>query len=336
MSGRPLSSEAREEIFRVFKETGCKTETARRLGINRTTVRKYLEGYTGPKPISVEDRGAGPEYKLRFSVRPRQDINGERWRVINIPDAHSAPHVCSKRFKWIGRHIHEWANAYPNDKKAILQNGDFLSIDSLCRFEGNETVVGRLKPSFENDIDAGHRDMSELDKGLGGFEADEKHVTLGNHEDRVISYTNRNPEVFGVFTGMLDNLFMTHGWSYSPFGNIYYLGGVGFTHYPLNTLGKPYGGKTALQRAANDVIHDLVVGHDHKSQIARAPKLGSNISVQVFSGGCCLPHGHVEKYIKHDQTSGWSYGIQDLLIDENRLQAIKQISMIELGEKYRD
>lgn len=335
MSGVALSEAAQQEIFRVYQETGSKVETARRLGLNRGTVRKYVDGFRPRPEREVQERiTEGPDYKLRFSVRPRVDVAGERWRVLAIGDAHSAPGVESDRFRWIGRHAAEWGERHHEDKTAIVQIGDLLSFDSLCRFEGNETVAGRLKPSFEQDIGAGHRDLAELDKGLNGFRPDVKHVTLGNHEDRVISFTNRNPEVFGVFTGMVDNLLMSHQWAYSPFGNIFYLGGVGFTHYPLTTLGKPYGGKTALQRAANDLLHDLVVGHDHKSQHVRMPKIGTNLSVQVLGLGCALPHGHLESYIKHDQMSGWSYGIYELLIDEGRIQSAKHISMLELEERY--
>ena len=333
MAGRPLSGDAIRKLFKTYEETQSKSETARRLGLDRGTVNKYLKGFN-PQP-ETEVKDSGPEYKMRFTVRPRLDVTGERWRALCIGDAHSAPEVSSDRFLWIGRYAHEWGNLHSEENTAIVQIGDLLSFDSLCRFEGNETVQGRLKPSFEQDIEAGHRDLSELDKGLQGFTPKEKHVTLGNHEDRVISFTNRNPEVFGVFTGMWDNLMMTHNWTYSPFGNIWYLGGVGFTHYPLTTLGKPFGGKTALQRACNDLVHDLVVGHDHKAQHIRMPKIGTNQSVQILGLGCSLPHGHLEKYVKHDQLSGWSYGIYEVLIDHGKIQSAKHISMLELEERYK-
>ena len=334
MAGKPLSDTAIKEILRVYQETGGNgVETANRLGIDRNTVYKYIRGWQ-PQTQEVQDAGPGADYRFRFTVRPRTDVPGERWRVLAIGDSHSAPSVPSDRFLWIGRHAYEWASRYPDENKAIVQIGDLASFDSLCRFDGNETVAGRLKPSFENDIDALHRDLGQLDKGMQGFEPNTKHVTLGNHEDRVVSFTNRNPEIYGVLTGMWDNVMMSHRWTYSPFGGIYFLGGVGFTHYPLTTLGKPYGGKTALQRASNDLLHDLVVGHDHKTQHIRMPKIGARQSVQVLGLGSSLPHGHLESYIKHDQMSGWSYGIFELMIDENSIQSTNYLAMLELQERY--
>lgn len=334
MAGKPLSGAAIDEILRVYQETGGNgVQTAQRLGIDRATVYKYIKGFT-PQVQEVTDGGPGPDYRFRFTVRPKADVPGERWRVLAIGDAHSSPGLSGDRFLWIGRHAYEWANRFPDENRAIVQIGDLGSFDSLCRFDGNETVAGRLKPSFENDIDGIHRDLAEFDRGLQGFEPNAKHVTLGNHEDRVVSFTNRNPEVYGVLTGMFDNVLMTHKWTYSPFGGIYFLGGVGFTHYPLTTLGKPYGGKTALQRACNDLLHDLVVGHDHKTQHIRMPKIGARQSVQILGLGSALPHGHLENYIKHDQMAGWSYGIFELLIDENSIQSTNYIAMLELQERY--
>ena len=349
MHRKGLSQEAVDQLVEVYLETKNITHTAQRLGLHRNTVSHYInrlrrEGVIVDAPGKLTDTGPiedtgyievpeppkqeGPTFKLKFTVRPMVDPGGERWRVCAIGDAHSDPRLKHDRFLWMGRHV---AQTQPD---AVVQIGDFLTFDSLCRFDGNETLIGQLKPSFEQDIEGGIRDLKHFNLGLSGYEPKIKHVVLGNHEDRVLSFTNRNPEIFGIFTGLVDNLFMSHGWTYSPFGQIYFLGGVGFVHYPLTTLGKPYGGKTALQRACNDLLHDLVVGHDHKAQHVRMPKIGTNRAVQILGLGCSLPHGHTEKYIRHDQMLGWSYGIYDILIDQGAIQSAKHISMLELEELY--
>ena len=226
----------------------------------------------------------------------------------------------------MGRHAHETTPDW------IIQIGDFLTLDSLCRYDGNETLAGRLKPSFEEDINGGHRDMGLFDRGLGGYEC-RKHITLGNHEDRCLSFTNRNPEIWGILTNMMDNLFMSHNWTYSPFGAIHYVGGVGFVHAPLTSMGKPMGGKTALNRICNELTHDLVFGHDHKTGYLKQSKIGNNNSVTALDLGCALPHDHVENYAKH-ATTGWSYGVYDLLLNYGRIQSIKYHSMLELEDTY--
>ena len=284
-------------------------------------------GHVAPvydEPVFQE---TGPEYKLTFTVRQQRPTEYRRLRGLCIGDTHSSPNIDGDRFLWIGRHAHETQPDF------MLQIGDLLTLDSLCRFDGNETVIGRLKPSFEQDIEAGHRDLQLLDSGLQGFEPQEKHCTLGNHEERCISFTNRNPEVWGVLTGMLDNLFMSHGWTYSPFGQVYFFGGVGAVHCPLNRLGKPYGGKTALNLIANDALHDIIFGHRHVGGSWKAPKIGTNQSITVLDLGSALPQGHVEPYVGHAM-SGWSYGVYDVLIDEGHIQSFKHHSMSELEERY--
>ena len=176
--------------------------------------------------------------------------------------------------------------------------------------------------------------MNTFDRGLQGHDCD-KHVTLGNHEDRCMSFTDRTPEVAGMLTGQIDNLLMTHHWDYSPFGMVHFIGGVGFVHAPLTGMGKPYGGKTALSRVANDVVHDLVYGHTHKEGFVACPKIGTNQSVRVLDVGCALPEGHVERYVGHGQ-SGWTYGIFELLINNGRIESRQSVSMAELERRYDD
>ena len=47
--------------------------------------------------------------------------------------------------------------------------------------------------------------LEAFDDGLGGFRP-ERHVTLGNHEDRIWSFTNRTPEVAELLTENLHTI----------------------------------------------------------------------------------------------------------------------------------
>ena len=79
--------------------------------------------------------------------------------------------------------------------------------------------------SFQQAIRSFHR-------GLGGYKV-EKHVTLGNHEDRIWSYTNKNPEIVELLDQILFATLEDYDWTYSPYGEFYFIGDVGFTHTPL-------------------------------------------------------------------------------------------------------
>jgi hypothetical protein len=266
--------------------------------------------------------------KLRIAVSHLKSEPGWSGDVLAIGDMHDSPKLNKKRFLWCGRAAGEMS------VDRIVQIGDIMSVDSLCRMDANDSLKGKDKPSFEADIQSGHEALSAFDRGLNGFKVD-KHLTLGNHEERSLSFTNRTPEVAGLLTGMVDNLFMSHGWTYSPYGLVHFIGSVGFVHAPLNIMGKPYGGKTALQRVANDVVHDLVYGHTHKGGETHCSKIGTNQKVTVVDLGCALPQGHIEHYVGH-ATSGWRYGVNLIKIRDGRIASVSFTTMTEMEERFGD
>ena len=267
-----------------------------------------------------------PETKLRFTIRQPRDNWGKRYRVVVIFDAHDSPLIRKDRFLWMGRYIAE------TDPDMVVQIGDFFSFDSLCKIEPNDTLVGKAKPIFVDDIDSGHEALAMFDKGAGGWDG-EKHVTLGNHEARALTFTNRTPEIAGILTQNLDNLMMTHGWTYSPFGALHFIGGVAFTHVLLSRMGKPYGGEHVENRIGNMALEDFVFGHTHRAVDKSFTKTGTNRSVRVISGGCSLEDGHVEAYVGH-AISGWSYNIADMVIDEGKIRRCSLIPMSDLAERF--
>lgn len=313
------------------------TEAARKLGLSRQTVQSRLQraktlGITEVSPEApptvIQPPVESPAAKLRFTVRQQADRWGDRYRVVVIFDIHDSPSIRKDRFKWIGRYIHE------NNPDCVVQIGDMFSFDSLCRFEPNESLEGRYKPVFMDDIDSGHEALTAMDKGLDGWKG-EKHETLGNHEARAIDFTSRTPEIAGILTHNLDNLLMTHGWTYSPFGALHFIGGVAFTHIPLNRMGKPMGGEHVENQIGPRALEDLFFGHTHRAVDKPFSKTGTNRSVRVLSGGCSLEYGHIEKYVGHAM-SGWSYNIADVVIDNGRVRRCDFIPMEDLAEKYGD
>jgi len=324
----------REAIYAFHNNNGNKTAAARELGLNiKTYGSRFNTAMSKTEVIAAASEGvptilAPPAPKMRVSVSERVNTYGKRLRGVVIGDAHDSPRLDDKeRFRWIGRHIAEVGADF------VIWIGDVLTFDSLCRYDDNASLAGKFKPSFQQDIDSGHLAMTAYDEGKAGFKPDIEHITLGNHEDRAISFTNRTPEVAGILTGKIDNLFMSHGLTYSPHGVFYFVDAVGFVHVPLNKLGRPYSGVHALSNIGNHSLHDVVYGHDHVGGSRICQKVGNNQSITILNVACSLPQGYVEPYVGHG-TSGWQYGIYELLIDEGHLLSHKHISMLELEEKY--
>jgi len=259
-----------------------------------------------------------------FTIKQELRATSSKIRVVCIGDAHDSPAIPDKsRFEWMGRYIRD------TKPDLVIQIGDFATMDSLSTHTPNHTLDGKLKPSFEND-------MGSFNLALQAMQIDgvDRHITLGNHERRLYAYENENPEMAGKLSATIDSILKNNGWTYSPYGTPYSVGGVSFVHACLNKLGKTYGGKNAEGGAiANDAIGDWVIGHSHVERRHRAPKLGHNNYIQIINVGCALPDQHIEDYAQHSLT-GWSYGIADMSIQHGHVQDYHFVSMAALGERY--
>jgi len=258
----------------------------------------------------------------RFTVRQDGTSRGEKIRVVAIGDTHDDRKLSKERFELMGKYVRAEA------PDVVVQIGDLATCDSLNGHIPNESLDGKLKPSFETD-------MGSLNEALQAFGCDgvEKHVTLGNHERRIWAYEQANPEMDGKLVCTIDSILKNNKWTYSPYGLIQYYGGVGFVHAALNIMGKTYGGKNCLPTIANDSVSDLVIGHSHRARVHQAPKIGQRYPTTIIDLGCALPDGHIEDYAKH-ALNGWTYGFYDLLIQHGHVQSAKFVSMTELEERY--
>lgn len=266
------------------------------------TQEKEHEPVTPPPKINSEK----PRY--RVSIDKRQ--THEKVRITFWTDSHDSPRLDKTRFKAIGEHV---ARTKPD---LVIHGGDFSSFDSLCRYDGNETLKGKSKPTFDEDIESMRDAMAWYRDGLGNYECPH-HCTLGNHEDRVLSFMDRNPELAGFIDNHFYTVFEQFGWTYSPFGQHHYVAGVSFTHAPLNTMGKPYGGMHAENQIARDALESTVFGHTHK-RLCKTYAKSNHRSIQIVNGGCSMPDGHIEPYKGHS-LSGWTWGIYDLTLQGGQI-----------------
>ena len=244
-----------------------------------------------------------------------------------IGDAHDAPNLPDKaRFRWAGKFI---ADEKPD---VVIQIGDFFTFNSINSYDKPGSQEFKDLPSFPEDITSGEAALTAFDEGLNGYEC-EKHVTLGNHEDRLWSYESRNPHVGQMLKMELDRLLGRHGWAYSPYSQPTFYGNVAFSHIPLSIVSRPLGGELTTQNIALKSLTDWVYGHTHRADVARRPKLAGR-HITAINLGCFLPTSHIESYVKVGSQTGWWYGLWNLRISKGHIQSYKQHTVDELGERY--
>jgi transposase-like protein len=333
----PLPKSVYEETARLFFEYGGSvTAAARASGVGYQT---YASRLKKARELGLADKAASSNaeekerivtakvvLKPTYRIQQRKSKPDETKRVLAIGDCHDGPNLPDKtRFYAMGRY------AKDNQVDQIIQIGDFASVDSLNRFDGNETLKGKEKPSFGQDMQSFQEAIRAFHKGLDGYDVP-KHVTLGNHEDRIWSYTNKNPEIVNMLDQILFATMDDYGWTYSPYGEFYFIGDVGFTHAPLNTMGKAYGGMQSENQIARDAMHDIVYGHTHKRLDKTFPKIGNQF-VNIINLGTSLPEGHIEEYARHTLT-GWSYGVYDIQIKDGKIYETNWLPMGKLMKDY--
>lgn len=331
-----LTDDMMRETARIFAEANYNAKEAARIaGINTNTFASRLrrareEGFVTQSAILDVTPNSGHQpvqvvVKPTYRVQQRKSDPKSNKKILAIGDCHDGPSLPDKtRFFALGRFAKE------RGIDEIIQIGDFATCDSLNRFDGNDTLRGKEKPTFKQDMLSFQTAVRAFHQGLDGSDI-KRHVTLGNHEDRIWSFTNRNPEIVDMLDELLFATLDDYGWSYSPYGEFYYVGDVGFTHTPMNMMGKPYGGMHAENQIARDALHDIVFGHTHKRLDKTYPKIGGNITVMNL--GTSLPEGHIEEYAKHSVT-GWSYGVYEIGIKDGTISERTWVPMDKMISEY--
>jgi hypothetical protein len=314
-----------EAVEALNRFGGNETRAAAYLGLSRGGFQQRLRSAAiaciePQPPPPVQDV---PKPKVRVQAGGAEK---SVYRLLGIGDAHDSPHLPKDRFRWMGKHAQAIGCDY------VVSIGDFLTLDSLNSHIPNDTLQGKSKNAFSVDMDSGQEALAAFDRGLEGHKP-RRHVTLGNHERRAWTYEDMNPEAQNLLTGPLTCMFEQHGWTWTEYGEFYFLGGVGFIHAALNRLGKTYGGKNAEQTIANDAVFDMCIGHSHLRRAHKAAKIGPSKHVNVLNLGCALPHGYVEPYALHS-TTGWSWCVNEITISGGHIESSSEVSMLELERRY--
>jgi len=315
LSDEKIDTSTREfhvAVVAAFDRLGSKSLAGKELGVGEATIRRAL--------IRAQDAG------IRSRPKPKPEYAAGQVTVVAQGDLHDSPALEDKsRFKWIGRFC---ADVQPD---YFVDIGDSMTMDSVNGHIPNESVGGKTKPTFIEDITSMHAAWTAFDAECP--ENVTRLKTRGNHEHRLYAFEERTPEVAGMMQFEYERMLERHGFTETPYGEIVFIGGVGFVHVPLGETGRPTGGKTAETRIANDLLFDLCYGHSHKRRHHRAPKIGDNRWVEVLNLGCGLPQNHVEDYAKLSQ-SGWWFGTNKLTIENGHIQSVESVTMDELERRY--
>lgn len=280
------------------------------------------QGYQQPAPSAVVNPAPHPEPMM---ARPC----GESVRVLVIGDLHQDP-----------RHPHRlevltnlarYASAQRFDH--IVQIGDWSTWDSVNQHDRNETLGARLKPSIRQDMDNLKASLQAWRAGMAKGYKPKQSIVLGNHENRLERFENANPEAHGSFTRERDELFLGFGWKTRPYGELFYIQNVAYTHHPINGAGRAFGGETGPQRAANKTTVAMVSGHTHKRQLHDSGKIGPQGVISMVEVGCAMPWGEVESYAKLGIT-GWWWGCVPMTVNAGVITDLSFVSMLEIEDRY--
>lgn len=210
-----------------------------------------------------------------------------------IPDTQVKPGVPLDHLDWIGRYIVDKFAGVSNVR--IVHLGDHADMPSLSSYDkGKRAMEGRR---YKEDIAAANLGFDVLNRALIEYNEKQRnqkgrqwwpdrHILLGNHEDRITRAANDDAQLEGLLS--LDDLnYAEHGWSVHPFLKPLFLDGIGYAHYWQNTMtGKPLGGNAALR--LKTLGHSFVMGHQQELQYAN--RFVNGVQQHGLIAGACYLH----------------------------------------------
>lgn len=304
---------------------GTKAAAARLLGLNVNTYKDRLRKELSGATPEIKTKPSDNKLKL-YGISDLVEKESSDWiKIVYFTDAHNQPGMSLDRFKWLAGLVNDVKPDY------LISGGDMDEIGSLSGHEKNETYKGKLKPLLAQDLEASAR-MAKLLKDEIKHPC-QKIITLGNHEQRIKTYENNNPEIFGIAWNIYSEIWEKTGWIMHDYGAYVNIGGVKFTHAPFDQNGFPVKGEACVKKVATNSTSDVVFGHLHYETRIRAHKFDTDNSVTALCAACFMPVGYRPDYVKNTRKE-YDRGCYVLMVKDGRLQSIKQFAMSELEYLY--
>lgn len=204
-----------------------------------------------------------------------------------------------------------WAGQYIIDRKpdVVINLGDFADMESLSSYDrGKKAMEGRR---YKADIEAAKAGMTELMKPLRDYNEQKKknkekqyhpelHLTLGNHEERILRATNDNAQLDGVVS-INDLGYANFGWTVHDFLDIVELDGVSYSHYFYRPKsGNPYSG--TIETRLRQIGFTFTQGHEQGKLIGTHELANGQVRRGLVVGSCYL---YNPEYLGPQATSAW-------------------------------
>jgi len=157
----------------------------------------------------------------------------------------------------------------------------------------------------------------------------EKHLTLGNHEYRIMRVTEDDPSMEG-YMGYQDLGYEEAGWTVHDFLDVVEIDGLCYSHFFANPMsGRPWGGHSMDTRLKN-IGYSFVQGHQQICLIGTRALTNGAVLRGLVCGACYL---HDEDYRGKQGNSEWR-GVFLLHEVRNGNYSLCEVSLDYLCLKY--
>lgn len=330
MPQHPVSREQGQQAVDALHDAGGNaTAAAKALGLDRGTFRNRV---AKGRDMGLQPHIKPPKPRIRVPARsvytPEPSSFGKPVRVFVFGCSHDAPNIPDKsRFANAGRLAADLEPDY------IVDLGDTLDMDSMSMHAKPGSQDDRDRPYFREEIVSLIAAQNAFESTAPSAGEIPRYHLHGNHEHRAWREEGRNPSAQGVFTTELDQVFARFSWTIKAFREWLYIEGVGFTHAPINMMGREFGGISACQTVAREATHSVVWSHTHRREFVERPKIGIGNAIQVYNVGSSMPAGYLKSYAGLSMT-GWSYGFSELTLRDGQIESTRFWSVRELEERY--
>jgi hypothetical protein len=224
---------------------------------------------------------------------------------IVIPDTQAKAGVPTDHLRWIGQYI---VDEFRDKPVKIIHLGDHADMPSLSSYDkGKKSMEGRRYTTDKESANEAflilNRPLLELNgarrRAKHGPWNPERHLLLGNHEDRISRAVEMDAQLEGVIS-VNDLNYAELGWQVHPFLKPVNLDGIIYAHYFQNNMtGKPLGG-SALARLKS-LGHSFTMGHQQTLDYAIRFVQGES-QHGLVAGACYL---HDEDYKGYQGNAHW-------------------------------
>lgn len=251
-------------------------------------------------------------------------------RHLILPDCQIRPGDDTTFLTAIGNYI--------VDKKpdVVVNIGDFADMPSLSSYDqGKKSFEGRR---YVTDIEAAHSGMEALLAPIEAYNRKQSrtrharynpslHLTLGNHENRIVRAINDDAKLEGVLS-IEDLNYKSYGWNVYNFLDVAVIDKVAYSHYFVTGVaGRPAGTAAAQFRKTN---MSCVAGHQQGLQIHTGSRADGKRLTSIIAGSC---YEHNEDYLGPQGNNHFRGVIMLHEVDDGEFDA-HPISLNFLKRKY--